>query len=360
MITGHGGNVFRLASTLGVSINDIADMSSNVNPLGPPPGLAQHLQEAMHAINRLPEPDAETAVAAFSDYYEAPKDRVIMGNGTTQIIYSIPHALKIKKALILGPTYSDYGDACSAAGTQSELITAGESDGFAHGASTVDTAIGDCDAVFICRPNNPSGFMMPRDEVLHLTKQHADKLFIIDESYLPFLASEREETFACEPLPNMIVLNSMSKIFRIPGLRVGFAVFGSSVANKMQMHCQPWSANSLAQEAVVYLMERFDETQEFLKDSRAFVTRERSRLASGLRQHRDVEVYESPASFILVKLPEHVSSATVKEKIAQKRILIRDCSNFIGLSDRFIRVSVKTEKTNQLFLKLFAEAIKRP
>jgi len=112
MIIGHGGNIYQIASKLGCAPSEIIDMSSNLNPVGTMPGLINFLRDSLTEITTLPEADSAGAVTAFADRCSVDSELVIAGNGTTQFIYSIPIALGTKKALILGPTYADYADAC--------------------------------------------------------------------------------------------------------------------------------------------------------------------------------------------------------------------------------------------------------
>ena len=112
MLIGHGGNIYDLARRLGCAPAEIVDMSSNVNPLGPPPGLQAYLRDNLHVITALPEVDSNSLVRSFAERYDIDSKLVLAGNGSTQFIYSIPQALESKRALILGPTYADYADAC--------------------------------------------------------------------------------------------------------------------------------------------------------------------------------------------------------------------------------------------------------
>ncbi|MBA3035511.1 MAG: aminotransferase class I/II-fold pyridoxal phosphate-dependent enzyme, partial [Desulfobacterium sp.] len=130
MITGHGGNIYKLAAQLGCNPSEIIDMSSNVNPLGPPSGFIAFLKKNINSITSLPEVDSAEAIIAFSKYYNISKSSVLAGNGTTQFIYSIPRALCSKKVLILGPTYSDYEDSCIMNKVKYEYIIAKESSSF--------------------------------------------------------------------------------------------------------------------------------------------------------------------------------------------------------------------------------------
>ncbi|MGD8262442.1 MAG: aminotransferase class I/II-fold pyridoxal phosphate-dependent enzyme, partial [Desulfobacterales bacterium] len=114
MIGGHGGNIYDMARRLGCLTTDIIDMSSNMNPLGPPPGLLDYLADnILTATTQLPEVDSSEMTENFAAYLGVDAHRLLAGNGTTQFIYSIPRVLETRKALIVGPTYSDYVDACN-------------------------------------------------------------------------------------------------------------------------------------------------------------------------------------------------------------------------------------------------------
>ncbi len=105
MIIGHGGNILEAAKKAGCSTHQIIDMSSNTNPLGPLPGLMDHLLENLDSVTNLPEADARTAIGAFARFTGLNEGNILAGNGTTQFIYYIHMAVKPKKAQILGPTY---------------------------------------------------------------------------------------------------------------------------------------------------------------------------------------------------------------------------------------------------------------
>ena len=132
MIGGHGGNIYQLARRLNCEPSDICDMSANVNPLGPMPELVEHLREHLSAMASLPEVDAGTMVEAFADYHGIDPATVTAGNGTTQLIYRIPRALGAQKALVMGPTYADYQDACAMHGVACEHLICQETDDFHH------------------------------------------------------------------------------------------------------------------------------------------------------------------------------------------------------------------------------------
>lgn len=345
MIKGHGGNIYELAHQLGCKPSEIIDMSSNVNPLGPPPGLAAFLKENIGDIAALPQVDAGGAVNAFAERYHADPRHVLSGNGTTQFIYSIPLAIESKQALILGPTYSDYEDACIMHHVPYRYVMAEESLGFRFDADHLKKEAELSDTVFICNPDNPSGILISRDEIEFLCTSCPNTCFVIDESYLPFVSGGEEHSMINRGLPNVMVLNSMSKIFRVPGLRIGFVISSERIVEKLTRYVLPWSVNSLAQAAVIYLMERQAETEGFIERTRGFLEAERKHFAEYFEEASGIQVFPSTTSFMLARVFHH-TAAQVCARLAEERILIRNCSNFKGLSEYFIRISLKTREIN--------------
>jgi len=153
MISGHGGNIYDLAEKNGCRPDQIIDMSSNLNPLGPPPGLFEFLTNNISVVKALPDAGAKLLTESFQKTHGIDKGRVLAGNGTTEFIYSIPKALNIKKALILGPTYSDYEDACLMNRTNCSMLKAEASNCFYHDPERIARKAENADLVIICNPN---------------------------------------------------------------------------------------------------------------------------------------------------------------------------------------------------------------
>lgn len=347
MIGGHGGNVYALARRLGCAPADILDLSSNVNPLGPPPGLCEHLAGHLDAIAALPEVDSGEIVARYAARLGLPADQVAAGNGTTQFIYSIPAALNVRRALVAGPTYSDYADSCRLHGVEPALLLWPETDGFRADPDRLSDAAAGADTVFVCNPNNPTGGMIPAGVLRQICASHPAVRFVVDESYLPFVEDgERQSLVGCG-LANVIVLLSISKIYRIPGLRIGFIVGDPAVVDRFKRGLWPWSVNALAQAAVRFVCDAAAAIDRFTADTREHLARERRDLQERLAAIPGMHPYPSTASFVLVRIPEGLTAASAWERLAADRLLIRDCSNFAGLSERFIRVCPRSRESNR-------------
>lgn len=350
MIPEHGGNVRSLAAELGCPAEDIIDMSSNLNPFGPPPGLLEHLQEHLREIYALPEMDAAGMIQAFADFYDLDPARVQAGNGTTQLIDAVPQALNAEKPLILAPTYSEYARACRMHHLEPAFFAASPQEAFQVDMSAFSRAVPEHDLVFICNPNNPTGVLLPRADILALVDEHPRVRFVIDESYLPFVPGAEEVTLIHAHRRNLFVCNSMSKIFRIPGLRVGFLIGPAERMPGFTSFGQPWSVNALAQAAVCFLMRQKEATRAFVQQSRALMLQEKARFLESAAACPDLCFFPGATYFVLAALQGAGTVQDICRYLSHEKILIRDCGNFEGLPPGFLRISLKTRKQNQLLV----------
>lgn len=358
MIIGHGGNKRHLAARLGCGTDDIIDMSSNLNPLGPPQRVDQVIRDSLAEIRSLPEPDALSIRQGFADFYEIDKDRVVAGNGTTWFIYTIPKALGSKKVLILGPSYSDYKDACRMHGIDFRYVFSRPDNDFIPDMDRLAFEANGADTVFICNPNNPTGALISKEKLAWLMEQLPKTVFIVDESYLPFVEhAERETLVPDTQYQNLIVLSSMSKIFRIPGLRTGFLSASRSICRKIMDYYQPWSVNAIAQAVIKDIFDHSENILPFYRKTREFIRAEKQLFLENLGRPAGLTCFPSSTYFLLAKLVGGLKSAGLCDEIGRHRILIRDCSNFDGLSDAYVRFSLKQRRENNRLAELIKAAL---
>lgn len=348
MIKGHGGNIFDLAQQLHCPVNEIIDMSSNLNPLGPPPGLCEYLVDQIAAITALPEVDALRVRSAIGKSLGVDPECILAASGTTQFIYAIPRILGIQKALILGPTYADYADACRLNNCRHFLLSSSPSDLFQPDMEQLMALAPQTNAVFICNPNNPTGSHIPVDTLFNLCQTHPETFFIIDESYLPFHPRAERESLIPRKLPNVIVLHSFSKIYRIPGLRIGFLVASRDIIEKFRPYLLPWSVNSLACAAVDYLMAHPNEIERFVQESRHYIQTEKNWFVERLKGVDHIQLFPGMGPFIMARLAPGLTAETACRKMTRYKILIRNCANFEGLTRHDLRFSFKTHDLHEM------------
>lgn len=358
MLIGHGGNIKDLANTLECSINEIIDMSSNLNPMGPPENIENVILENLGKIESLPEPDAITMRKGFAKFHRIDCRNVAAGNGTTWFIYTIPKAIGVKKALIAGPTYSDYKDACIMHNVKFKHCLAQKTDMFDLNIDKISHMAKEADTVFICNPDNPTGSIISGDKLEYLVSKHADTVFIIDESYLPFVDQAQDISMVAKTqYKNLIVLSSMSKIFRIPGLRTGFLSAPENIVEKIMLYYQPWSVNSLAQAVINDIFDHCEKIEPFYRKTRIFINKEKQIFLEHLNNIKGLQLFDSCTYFILARLTNHTKSKEFCAKIGRHKVLIRDCSNFTGLSDDYVRFSLKTRQDNLKLAALIKQAL---
>ena len=348
MIKGHGGNVELLAERLGCTANEIADMSSNLNPLGPPDGFEKFLADNLRSLERLPEADASTLTRTFCGKRDIDPATTIAANGTTWFIYTLPLALASEKVLISGPTYADYGDGCMSLGIFPSFLTAEKDADFYPDLSLLSSKAGEFDTVFLCNPNNPTGSFLSGNELVELFRQNPQTMFVTDESYLPFVPNAEEQSLVTRTdCKNLIVLSSMSKIFTVPGMRIGFLTAHPDIAKKIMGFYQPWSVNSLAQKAAIYLLETHSEVSPFLIQTRKFIQKETKLFRQKLEELPGIRPFPSVTSFVLARITCGLTAEELCRRVGLHKILIRNCSNFYGLGDdEFVRFSLKDRRLN--------------
>ena len=357
MIQGHGGNIYALARWLGCKPEAIIDVSSNINPLGAPPGLLAHLREHLECIGILPEVDARRSIRHMAALLGVDPRRMLAGCGTTQFIYAVCPALNAQKVLIVGPTYADYADACLMHAVQPRHFLAHADQSFEVDLALLDQALEDVDTVFICNPNNPTGRLIPCEDLETLCRAHPRTYFIVDESYLPFVPAHESRSIAGSELDNVVVLWSLSKIFGLPGLRAGFLITNGDARSRFTRLMQPWNLNSPAQAAIDYLGDNQTEMREFIDKTCRFLSIARRQFCEQLASERRLQPYPSRTTYLLIGLPDGFEADAIYRYMAHRRLLIRPCGNFLGLSNAYIRIALKDAQVNQIAVDLLLAAV---
>jgi len=201
--------------------------------------------------------------------------------------------------------------------------------------------------VFVCNPNNPTGALFRRDFLVRLCRSNPETVFVLDESYLPFVKGAERESMVSAGMGNALVLVSMSKIFRIPGLRLGFLVAPKPIADRCRSVQLPWSVNSIAQLAAGFILKNELQMKAFVSASCAHLEAEKAWFLSRFEDSTDISFFPGEAPFVLARLEKGCTAGPFCAGMAQEKILIRDCSNFEGLSERFIRISFKGRDENR-------------
>lgn len=355
MIFGHGGDIRTLAHRAGCRPDELLDFSANVNPLGPPDGLRQAVSRSLGDVVDYPDPNCTALRERIEDMFSISPDRVVCGNGSTELIFALPGVLGVKRAVMPAPCYVDYETAVKRAGVKADFILSGPETGFALDPEQLGKNLSGKEMTIIGQPGNPSGTLCDPDMLLSIAGGHPDTFFVVDEAFADF--AEGYESLVRHDLPNLIVLRSMTKFYAIPGLRLGYAVASSEMAGRIRGALPPWSVGSLAQAAGIGVLE----DRAYAEKTRKTVSRLRESLSRALSAFGGLTVFPSAANYLLVRLDKKALTAPVlSRRLLSRHIAIRVCDNYRGLDDTYFRVAVRTEEENRRLLSAMADALDAP
>lgn len=344
----HGGNIYRAALNFGGKPAEYLDFSSNVNPLGSSPRALEAAAAVLADSWRYPDPDCRELKEALAGYFGVPAPWVLPGNGTSELINLLVPALGIRRAVIPVPTFSEYAHGVGTWGGKVDPVRLSPEDGFQIDVGHLIKALPGADALFLCQPNNPTGRVLLYEDLLVLAKkaERAGTFLIIDEAFLDFVPGNEGLT-AAGLLPRhgqVVILRSLTKFFGLAGLRLGALLAVPRILDKVKAVTPPWNVNVMAQAAGVAAVR----DEEYIRKTLRVVAAEREFLVRALGGLPGLRVFEGAANFLLL----HVSgtgprAAEITRRLAEKRVLVRNCDNFAGLDDGFIRVAVRLRPQNE-------------
>ncbi|MEJ2183752.1 MAG: threonine-phosphate decarboxylase CobD [Nitrospirota bacterium] len=348
----HGGDVFGMARALGTGPEDIVDFSASVNPLGVPESVLAVLREALDGtlLTHYPDPEATPLTEAFARRYGLEPQSILTGNGSTELISLLPRALRPKTVIVPSPTFSEYRRASRLVGAEVRHVVLRREEGFRLGIEDFIRALPGAQMAFLCNPNNPTGEVLPRADVLalaHAARSHGCML-VVDEAFMDFCP---EHSVLGVESSHLVVLRSLTKFFALPGLRVGLSVLPPGVREKVSREKDPWSVNALAIRAGAAALEDEDyraRTLAFMAKEKAFLEARFGELGIGY--------IPSAANYYALEVGD---AAFVREQLLRRRLAVRDCTNFEAMGRGYIRVAVRTRRENEMLLRELARLRER-
>lgn len=354
----HGGNLYATIRQKGGSIENLQDYSANINPLGLPDSVRQAVKENIDQVINYPDSEAAALKDAISRRYGIETELITVGNGAAELVYVLCHMLRPRRVLIPAPTFSEYERAARASGAAIEYLYLSPHDSFALSAEKLCRLLPQVQIVFLCNPNNPTGQVLPQEEaetIIAAANRH-NVLVVVDESFLDFLPDQAG--YSCRPLlkryANLVILQSLTKFYAIPGLRLGFVLADRAIGSVLAKGKDPWNVNSLAQAAGCAALA----DDAYRTASMATVAAARETFITGLQSVPGFSPIPASANFILVDVTgTGYTSAWLRQAMLERNVLIRDCSNYPGLSSGYIRLAVKLEHQNKGILDAFQKIL---
>ena len=353
----HGGIKPAELRSLGLDPEQVLDFSASISPIGPPPGVWQAMQRV--DLSTYPDPQCLELKQALADHCSPPgsdspprsdsrkfsPENFLVGNGSTEIIHLLARAYLStagpaanRGAVILSPTYGEYGGACAIQDAPVTFVEAGPPPTFQwdldQTARTIEAS--QPALVFLCNPNNPTGVYLNLGEVEFLAgvASRAGAMLVLDEAYSDFVDdawNSPENTLRLLSLGNVVVLRSMTKSHALTSLRIGYSIAPPEVTARLARYQPDWSVNGLAQAAAADALRDTD----YLRRARSEVALAKNCLVENL-SGLEFNVLPSAANFLLVEVSD---AAGWRESLAQSGMFVRDCTSF-GLPN-FLRIGIR-------------------
>lgn len=321
----HGGQVYDAFGKAG----DWLDFSANINPLGLSSKVLQTIKDNLRGVVNYPDPQVAELKRAISERYDVPEAQLVVLNGAAEFFYLYLNVTRPKRVTIPVPSFSEYERAARSAGCDVEYFFTNAADNFAL---DVDKLNASC--VIIGRPNNPTGNLISVEDVLRLAEVSS---VVVDESFIDFAGVESVRRFASEKIA---VVQSLTKVFAIPGLRLGFAVVEEHLARRLNLAKDVWNVNFLAQKAGVTALA----DEDFMQRTRAWLEVEKKFFVERLSSLPGVKVFPPSVNFVLFR---HEQAEIILKALRRKGILLRSCANFIGLEDgTYLRSAIRSREEN--------------
>jgi threonine-phosphate decarboxylase len=343
----HGAHGDLVSRSLDVRAGELLDFSQNINPLGAPRNALEAARRALYEDSgRYPDLEYTGLREALATYLGVGAEMVVPTNGGAEALFLAARAAAAGgRALVLEPTFSEYAAAARASGMEPvRRIVRRREEGFGWDPTSYRDLEGVC-VVFLCNPNNPTGNMLGREEVLEVATrvQEAGAVLVVDEAFADFVSGISVTAMVDRGL---WVARSFTKFFAIPGLRLGCLVCDD--AGRIQALQPSWAVNTVAAAAGIAAVR----DRNFAEASIAEVTRLREDLFRALDALPGLQPFPGAANFLLVQGPDGLPG-----RLARRRVLVRGCGPFYGLGPEYFRVAVKSAEENRRLVAAIKEEL---
>ena len=343
----HGGDVY--------SLEGVLDFSANINPLGLPDGVLDAVSNSISQCDQYPDPLCRELRSAISEKEEIPLEFIRCGNGAADLIFRSVWAVKPKKALVLAPSFAEYEQALSSAGVEIVRHILKDEEDYQVTDRVLEELTPEIEMAFFCNPNNPTGHVIEPSLLNRILEQCRKNgtVLVLDECFQDFL--EEKDRYSLldkiEDYPNLFILKAFTKIYAIPGLRLGYCFSSNSELLERLDRCgQPWSVSLPAQVAGVAALQ---EENTYCERTNALISREKMYLMENL-ENLGIRVVGSKANYLFFQV---AGVHDLKERLLEKKIMVRSCGNYPGLDSSWYRAAIRQHGENERLISALQEVL---
>ncbi len=355
MIDNHGGNIYDFAKKNGIYEEDIIDFSSNVNWIIDMNNAFNIIENSIMKIRNYPDINYTLAKARLANYFNVERNQIVLGNGSAELIFLLSQILKNKNVLIIEPNFSEYQKAAKCLKLNVDQIVGRENNNFKPTNEEIIFSTVENSSVFLSSPNNPVGYTFSITEIEELLNSFKTKksTLILDLAFADF---DSEVDYAeinalINEYDNLFILRSLTKSLSIAGIRLGILLSNEKNIEKIKTKTPPWNVNIFAAEIAENISVFKGETISSLKK----ISSLKEEFFNRLSEINSLKIFKSNANYFLIKILTGSNVFDLQNYLTDKKILIRNCSNYEGLSDKYFRCAIRSSEENMQLITLLKE-----
>ncbi len=309
--------------------------------------LAQELAQV--AMNRYPVPSYTALKDELRRYAQIPADKaILLGNGSDELIAILSQAIAKRDEVVtvLAPAPSFVMYKLSGVFNHLNVVEIPlNADDFSLDVAAFVAAIEQHQPalVYLPFPNNPTGNLFDESAMRAVLAAAADAIVVVDEAYQPF--AETTWMSALSEFENLLVMRTVSKL-GLAGIRLGYMAGSAALISELDKVRPPYNVNVLTEAAATFVLRHAD----VLGEQAALIRAERTNVCAALAELTGVQVYETAANFVLVRLPESVTADAVFAGMKARGVLIKNMSSAHPMLRNCLRITISTPEENAAML----------
>ncbi|MBO8233101.1 aminotransferase class I/II-fold pyridoxal phosphate-dependent enzyme [Prochlorococcus marinus XMU1419] len=354
----HGGNVYAIAKKLNLLPSEIIDASASLVPFDPPQIVIDSINAEIKNLGfrYYPERNLSDLKEIIGKFHGINSDNILPGNGASELItWAGYEASKFGITCIPSPSFVDYERSLNC--WNSSFINCELPKNWNNTFPQSFPIHPKGDVIWITNPHNPTGQLWEKNSLEEVVKKY--KLVICDEAFLSITPNGDKESLIplTQRFDNLLVLRSLTKIFNIPGLRLGYIIGSSKKLKQWELNRDPWPLNSFAIKAGIDLLSNKKFYKQWTKQIHSWINIEKKRVFEKLSKIENLKVHNSSTNFFLIESKASLSPNI--EYLENKGILLRECTSFRFLGEKWARISLQNRKNNTLLCQEIQNSFKK-
>lgn len=349
----HGANPLRLYKQAGITPPEqILDFSENVHPFGAPDPLVEHWPQLLELVAAYPDPDGEPFRSAAAQFHRVGISQVAAANGAAEVFTWLARRYRSKQVVLVEPAFSEYRQTLEAEHAGIRTIQLKPENHWQLAVEDVRATVPGCAALYICNPHNPTGVLVDVDtlkEMAQICLEHNCEL-VIDEAFIDFVGEAASFVPFLAKFSNVIVVRSMTKMYAIPGLRLGYVISQSNTIEQLKHGAAHWNVNGLSAAIGADLFKESSYRDNIIQAA----------LEERLAMQQFFAAYHcrtshSAVNFLSFQLPDPNQSAKFFADLLKKGVVLRHTESFRGMDGKWFRIGMKSRENMKTLREAIAE-----